>query len=154
MANLLAAVRKVPLTAFETTLGFASGPRHGTVAARNLRPVTIPGTGVRLGIATSLPAFAYGPVSRAHACDDVAVTHMRCLDRLGANVLIQADANNGAWTGTDRSEPPTAVTRVPSRSSWPSRRGPWPTVPGRSCATSEPRSGPAAHVRTDTSRPR
>lgn len=104
LANLLATVRKVPLTTFETTLGFAPGPRHRAAAARNLRPVTIPGTGVRLGIATSLPAFAYGPVSRAHACDDVAVTYMRCLDRLGANVLIQADANDGAWTGTDRSE--------------------------------------------------
>jgi len=34
----------------------------------------------------------------------VAVTYMRCLDRLGANVLIQADANDGAWTGADRSE--------------------------------------------------
>ena len=104
LANLLATVRKVPLTTFETTLGFAAGPRHGMAARRNLRPVAIPGTGVRLGIATSLPAFAYGPVSRPHACDDVAVTYMRCLDRLGANVLIQADANNGAWTGTDRSE--------------------------------------------------
>ena len=29
---------------------------------------------------------------------------MRCLDRLGANVLIQADANDGAWTGNDGSE--------------------------------------------------
>ncbi len=73
-------------------------------ARRNLRPVAIPGTGVRLGIATSLPAFAYGPVSPRARCDDVAVTYMRCLDRLGANVLIQADANDGAWTGTDRSE--------------------------------------------------
>ncbi len=104
LANLLATVRKVPLTTFETTLGFAAGPRHGAAARRNLRPVAIPGTGVRLGIATSLPAFAYGPVSRVHACDDVAVTYMRCLDRLGANVLIQADANDGAWTGTDRAE--------------------------------------------------
>ena len=26
---------------------------------------------------------------------------MRCLDRLGANVLIQADANDGEWTGPD-----------------------------------------------------
>jgi hypothetical protein len=104
LANLIATVRKVPLTTFETTLGFAPGPSHGEAARRNLRPVAIPGTGVRLGIATSLPAFAYGPVSRAHACDDVALTYMRCLDRLGANVLIQADANDGAWTGTDGSE--------------------------------------------------
>jgi hypothetical protein len=26
---------------------------------------------------------------------------MRCLDRLGANVVIQADANAGPWTGPD-----------------------------------------------------
>lgn len=104
LSNLLTTVRKLPLTTFETTLGFGAGPAHGTAAQRNLRPVAIPGTGVRLGIATSLPAFAYGPVSRAHACDDVAVTYMRCLDRLGANVLVQADANDGAWTGTDGSE--------------------------------------------------
>ncbi len=29
---------------------------------------------------------------------------MRCLDRLGANVLIQADANDGQWTGADGRE--------------------------------------------------
>ena len=103
-ANLLATVRKVPLTTFELTLGFANGPARGPAAVRNLRPVAIPGSPLRLGIATSLPAFEYGPVSRAHACDDVTVTYMRCLDRLGANVLIQADANDGAWTGTDGSE--------------------------------------------------
>ena len=103
-ANLLATVRKVPLTTFELTLGFANGPARGPAAVRNLRPVAIPGSKLRLGIATSLPAFEYGPVSRAHACDDVALTYMRCLDRLGANVLIQADANDGAWTGTDGAE--------------------------------------------------
>lgn len=104
LANLVAVNRKVPLTSFEQQLGFASGPSSGAPARANLRPVTIPGTGARLGIATSLPAFAYGPASRAHACDNVAVTYMRCLDRLGANVLIQADANDGQWTGTDRHE--------------------------------------------------
>jgi hypothetical protein len=26
---------------------------------------------------------------------------MRCLDRLGANLVIQADANAGPWTGPD-----------------------------------------------------
>ena len=29
---------------------------------------------------------------------------MRCLDRLGANVLIQPDANDGQWTGADGSD--------------------------------------------------
>jgi hypothetical protein len=105
LANLLADNRKVPLTSFEQILGFAPGPSRGAAARRNLRPVTIPGTGARLGLATSLPAFAYGTATRAHACDDVAKTYMRCLDALGANVVIQADANDGAWTGTDGSDP-------------------------------------------------
>ena len=103
-ANLLADNRKVPLTSFEQALGFSPGPSGGAAARRNLRPVVIPGTGARLGLATSLPAFAYGSASRAHACDDVAITYMRCLDALGANVVIQADANDGAWTGPDGSD--------------------------------------------------
>jgi hypothetical protein len=105
LANLIAVNRKTPLTAFETTLGFAPGPSGGAAAIANLRPVTIPGTGARLGFATSLPAFVYGPpVLGRHACDDVTVSYMRCLDHLGANVLIQADANDGAWTGADGSD--------------------------------------------------
>lgn len=101
LANLLADNYKVPLTSFEAALGFAAGPSGGPAAARNLRPVAIPGTGARLGLATSLPAFTYGSASRRGACDDVTLTYMRCLSRLGANVLIQADANDGQWTGTD-----------------------------------------------------
>jgi hypothetical protein len=104
VANLLADNRKVPLTSFELALGFSAGPSSGAPARRNLRPISIPGTGARLGIATSLPAFAYGTTTPAHACDDVAETYMRCLDRLGANVVIQADANDGAWTGPDGSD--------------------------------------------------
>jgi hypothetical protein len=104
LANLLATNRKVPLTGFEQELQFGSGPTGGAAARRNLRPIAIPGTGVRLGIATSLPAFQYGTATPAHACDDVALTYMRCLNQLGANVLIQADANDGAWTGTDGTE--------------------------------------------------
>jgi hypothetical protein len=105
LANLLADNYKAPLTTFEQELGFGSGPTGGAAARRNLRPIVIPGSGARLGIATSLPAFQYGTASAAHACEDVAVTYMRCLDRLGANVLIQADANDGQWTGADGNEP-------------------------------------------------
>jgi hypothetical protein len=105
LANLLATNRKVPLTGFEQELGFGSGPMGGAAARRNLRPVAIPGTGARLGIATSLPAFQYGTATPAHACDDVVLTYMRCLNRLGANVLVQADANDGAWTGPDGADP-------------------------------------------------
>jgi hypothetical protein len=105
LANLIADNRKVPLTSFEQALGFSPGPSGGAAARHNLAPVAIPGTRARLGIATSLPAFAYGAATRAHACDDVTKTYMRCLDRLGANVVIQADANDGAWTGADGSDP-------------------------------------------------
>jgi len=105
VANLLATNRKVPLTSFEQALGFAAGPAHGAAARRNLTPIEIPGTGARLGIATSLPAFEYGTATPAHACDDVTRTYMRCLDHLGANVIIQADANDGAWSGPDGADP-------------------------------------------------
>jgi hypothetical protein len=103
LANLIADNRKVPLTPFETALGFAPGPSRGRAAIANVAPVTIPGSGARLGFATSLPAFAYGPPT-GRPCSDVAVSYMRCLDHLGANVLIQADANDGAWTGADGSD--------------------------------------------------
>ncbi len=104
LANLLAVNRKVPLTGFEQALGFAAGPTSGAAARASLRPVRIPGTDARLGFATSLPAFAYGRSSSGHDCDDVGTTYMRCLDRLGANVVIQADANDGEWTGADGKE--------------------------------------------------
>jgi hypothetical protein len=104
LANLIAVNRKVPLTSFEQALGFAAGPATGRAAVSNLRPVAIPGTWARLGFATSLPAFVYGPRSARHACADVSVSYMRCLNALGTNVLIQADANDGAWTGPDGSD--------------------------------------------------
>ncbi|MGI8557179.1 MAG: hypothetical protein ACR2ND_02535, partial [Solirubrobacteraceae bacterium] len=100
--NLLRANRKVPLTTFERVLGFGSGPTTGPAAAANLRPYRLAGTRARLGIATSLPAFVYGPpVAAGQACDDVTLTYMRCLSSLGANVMLQPDANDGAWTGPD-----------------------------------------------------
>ena len=105
LANLLADNYKVPLTSFESALGFGTGPAGGPAARRNLRPIAIPDTGARLGIATSLPAFVYGPADTSHPCADVAASYMRCLDALGANVVIQADANDGAWTGAAGAEP-------------------------------------------------
>jgi hypothetical protein len=98
LANLIADNRKVPLTSFEQLLGFGAGPTGGAAARRNLRPIPIRGTGARLGLATSLPAFAYGPAGTRRPCADVAVSYMRCLNALGANVVIQADANDGIWT--------------------------------------------------------
>lgn len=103
VANLLVTNRKVPLTTFEQALGFTAGPATGPLARSNLMPYAIPGTGARLGFATSLPAFVYGS-SSARPCADVTATYMRCLDHLGANVLIQTDANDGQWTGPDGSD--------------------------------------------------
>lgn len=99
LANLIADNRKVPLTSFEQLLGFEAGPTTGAAARHNLRPIPIPGTQARLGIATSLPAFRYGPPTR-RPCADVAATYVRCLNALGANVLIQPDANDGIWTAS------------------------------------------------------
>ena len=104
VAFLLAVNRKVPLTSFEQALGFVPGPATGAAARRNLKPFRIPGTRARLGFATSLPAFVYGHARPGHDCADVSKTYMNCLDHLGANVLIQADANDGAWTGPDGSD--------------------------------------------------
>ena len=104
LRNLLEVNRKVPLTSFESALGFAPGPSTGPAALKNLKPYKIPGTQARLGFATSLPAFEFGPDKPAQACANVAITYMRCLSKLGANVLIQADANDGQWTGADAPE--------------------------------------------------
>lgn len=103
LRNVLDTNLKVPLTGFERLLGFASGPTGRAAAEANLRPYRLPGTQARLGLATSLPAFAYGAPPPGHECDDVAITYMSCLNRLGANVVIQADANDGLWTGVDGS---------------------------------------------------
>jgi len=105
LRNVVLTNRKVPLTSFEEEIGFTNGPRSGPDARANLRPYTLPGTRARLGIATSLPAFKFGndyggpPPMVAHPCKDVAVYYMRCLDRLGANVVLQDEANDGRWTG-------------------------------------------------------
>jgi hypothetical protein len=104
LANLLRVNRKVPLTGFELALGFAQGPTHNPGATANLRPFAIPGTGARIGFATSLPAFEYGAPAPGHDCADVTTTYMRCLDKLGVNVVIQADANDGEWSGADGNE--------------------------------------------------
>ncbi|MGZ4186208.1 MAG: hypothetical protein ACXVUE_18795 [Solirubrobacteraceae bacterium] len=104
LANLVRVNRKVPLTGFELALGFAQGPTTGPAATANMRPVAIPGTRARLGFATSLPAFEYGTPAPGHECSDVSLTYMRCLDKLAANVVIQADANDGQWSGADGME--------------------------------------------------
>jgi hypothetical protein len=102
LRNVVASNLKVPLTPLEQLLGFTPGPARGAAARRNLRPYRLPGTHARVGFATSLPAFVYGAPSRGvDPCSDTALYYMRCLNRLGANLVIQDDANPGRWTGPD-----------------------------------------------------
>jgi hypothetical protein len=62
----------------------------------------VPGTKARIAFATSLPAFVYGdPPAGVDPCSDTARFYMRCLDRLGANVVMQDEANPGRWAGPD-----------------------------------------------------
>jgi hypothetical protein len=104
LRNLVAHNLKVPLTPLEQELGFTPGPSGGRAAVANLRPYHLPGTRARVGFATSLPAFAYGPNRRrVNPCSDVSVYYMRCLNRLGANLVLQDEANPGQWTGPDGS---------------------------------------------------
>lgn len=102
LRNLVARNRKVPLTSIENALGFSPGPPTGAAAVANVRPYALPGTKARLAFATSLPAFVYGdPPAGTDPCRDTSKYYMRCLDKLGANVVIQDEANPGQWTGAD-----------------------------------------------------
>jgi hypothetical protein len=100
LRNVVQANQKVPLTDIENELGFAAGPSTGPAAVDNLRPYAIPGSGARIGIATSLPAFVYGdPPPGTDPCSDTSSYYMRCLQQLGANVVVQDEANPGRWAG-------------------------------------------------------
>jgi hypothetical protein len=102
LRNVVAENEKVPLTPLEAELGFSPGPSSGPAAVANLRPYRLPGTQARIGFATSLPAFTYGsPPAGTDPCSNTAAYYMRCLDRLGANLVIQDEANPGQWTGPD-----------------------------------------------------
>ena len=100
LRNVVASNRKVPLTPLEVTLQLTPGPSTGRAAVANLRPYRVPGSEARLGFATSLPAFVYGnPPAGVNPCSDTSLYYMRCLDRLGTNVVIQDEANPGRWAG-------------------------------------------------------
>jgi hypothetical protein len=102
LRNVVASNRKVPLTPIEVALSLTPGPSHGRPAVANLRPYRLPGTRARIGFATSLPAFTYGlPPRGVDPCTDTSRYYMRCLDKLGANLVIQDEANPGRWTGPD-----------------------------------------------------
>jgi hypothetical protein len=102
MRNVVARNKKVPLTPIEQTLELTPGPSTGRAAVANVRPYRIPATRARVSFATSLPAFVYGdPPSGTDPCSDTSKYYMRCLDKLGANVVMQDEANPGQWTGED-----------------------------------------------------
>jgi hypothetical protein len=102
LRNAVAWNLKVPLTPLESELGLEPGPSTGAAALANLRPYRLPGTRARIGFATSLPAFTYGTPSRgSDPCGNTALYYMRCLNRLGANLVIQDEANPGLWSGPD-----------------------------------------------------
>ncbi len=96
LRNVVTQNRKVPLTDFEKALQFDPGPSTGGDAVENLRPYALPGSGARISFATSLPAFTYGPPG-GDPCADTSKTYMRCMDSLGANLVMQDEANNGRW---------------------------------------------------------
>jgi hypothetical protein len=102
LRNVVAQNKKVPLTPIEQTLQMTPGPATGPDAIANVRPYRIPGTRARASFATSLPAFIYGaPPAGVDPCSDTSKYYMRCLDKLGANVVMQDEANPGQWTGED-----------------------------------------------------
>ena len=98
LRNLVASNKKVPLTDIEKLIEISPGPSTGPAAIANLRPYRVPSSRARIGFATSLPAFRYGmPPPGVDPCSDTSHYYMRCLDRLGANVVIQDEANPGSW---------------------------------------------------------
>ncbi len=102
LRNVVLTNRKVPLTPIENQLQFTPGPSSGPAAVDNLRPFPLPGTDARIGVATSLPAFVYGqPPPGVNPCSNTASYYMRCLNALGANLVIQDEANPGRWSGPD-----------------------------------------------------
>ncbi len=103
LRNVAAANKKVPLTPIEQLIQLTPGPSHGPDAVENVRPYRIPGSRARIAFATSLPAFVYGtafgePMPEGeNPCADTATHYMHCLERLGANVVMQDEANPGRW---------------------------------------------------------
>ncbi|HTL23597.1 MAG TPA: hypothetical protein VL281_06130 [Mycobacteriales bacterium] len=101
--NLLFRNEKVPLTSTEQTLlALDEGPVTGPAALANARGWVV--AGHRLGFGTSLPAFAWGyefgkRPKGFRPCADIRTSYASCMDSLGVDTLVQAEANNGRWTG-------------------------------------------------------
>jgi hypothetical protein len=98
LRNVVLQNKKVPLTDIENVIQIAPGPATGPDAVENLRPFRVPGTRARIGFATSLPAFEYGDLPAGlDPCSDTSKYYMRCLDKLGTNLVMQDEANPGPW---------------------------------------------------------
>ena len=99
--NLLFRNDKVPLTSLEKDLiAIDEGPFEGSAAIANAAGTVV--AGLRLGFATSLPAFAWGyefgrRPATLEPCADVRISYMPCMDALGVEVVVQAEANPGRW---------------------------------------------------------
>lgn len=89
----------MPLTPFEAgSLFLDEGPTVGVAARANAAGYVV--AGHRLGFATSLPAFQYGnalgtPAPAGGPCLHILTEYMRCMDSLGVDTVIQAEANDG-----------------------------------------------------------
>jgi glycerophosphoryl diester phosphodiesterase len=100
--NLLFRNHKVPLTSLEKDfIAIDEGPYEGPEAIANAAGTVV--AGFRLGFATSMPAFAWGyefgqRPADLEPCKDVRVSYMPCMDALGVDVVVQAEANPGRWT--------------------------------------------------------
>jgi glycerophosphoryl diester phosphodiesterase len=105
LQNVVAQNRKVPLTALEEQLEISPGASTGPDAVENVAPYRLPGTKAKIGFATSLPAFVFGhgfaePPPEVDPCSDTSLYYMRCMDKLGVNLVIQDEANPGRWGAT------------------------------------------------------
>jgi hypothetical protein len=98
LRNMVSSNKKVPLTPIEEQIQLTPGPSTGPDGVENVKPYALPGTGARIGYATSLPAFVYGnPPPGTDPCSDTARFYMRCMDKLGVNLVMQDEANPGRW---------------------------------------------------------
>lgn len=101
LTNRLFTNEKVPLTDIEKTLiALDEGPATGDAALANAAGHVV--EGFRMGFATSLPAFTWGydfgqRPADLQPCADARVSYMACMDALGVDVVVQAEANPGRW---------------------------------------------------------
>ncbi len=102
--NLLFRNDKVPLTPIEKDLiALDEGPASGPEGRANAAGVVV--EGFHLGFATSLPAFTWGyPFGARPAdldpCADTRSSFMPCMDALGVDTVVQAEANPARWVMT------------------------------------------------------